>query len=307
MWSLFYARKIALAGPSSEQRARTRHETGGYVGKNAGAHNRDTLARQSLDIEHNFDDIRISEYSSDNTRYAYILFRTAVLPNVHSRAIMASNRGRTDIIIAIQPQHVANIISRVKDHEFRKYLIPQSVRRFWIYETSPASAIKYVAEVSAGKRPGEITNVNGLRNLDFNEGKFEAKFAYEIIRLVKLDACITLDDLKTREWLNGPPQKYCYVKQEMKDALRTVSTTTIFDKTLPLRHFDSDPSSDLPATGSDTDILWSSEINEATEDTDIAQRMTVAHSRTSRKFKVSKETTFRGRGFLSRQSGSGRS
>lgn len=220
---------------------------------------------------------------------------------------MASKRGRTDIIIAIQPQHVANIVSRVKDHEFRKYLIPRSVRRFWIYETSPASAIKYVAEVSTGKRPGEITDTKGLRNLDFNEGRSEAKYAYEIMKLVLLDTCITLDDLKTREWLNGPPQKYCYVKQEMKDALQTMSTTTLFDKTVPPRSLDSEPSSELPATGSEAEIFWSSEVIEAPQDADTTRRTIAAKPRALRKFRISKETTFRGRDFLSRQQGLGRS
>lgn len=37
--------------------------------------------------------------------------------------------GRTDIFISIHPRHVANIVARVKNHEFRKYLLPPDVCR----------------------------------------------------------------------------------------------------------------------------------------------------------------------------------
>jgi predicted transcriptional regulator len=144
---------------------------------------------------------------------------------------MAERTVRTDIIIAIHPKHVSNIVSRVKDHEYRKYLIPSSVLRIWIYETSPASAIKYVAQISPGKRPGEITNSLGLRNAEFNEGKLEhiVKYAYEIQNLLATPSPWTLQDLKAKGWLNGPPQKYCYVKESMMAALHNISLVKVFD------------------------------------------------------------------------------
>ncbi len=147
---------------------------------------------------------------------------------------MATQVCKSDIIIAIHPRHIANILSRVKNHEFRKYLLPAEVTRFWIYETSPASSVKYVATISPGKRPGEIHDPSGLRNDEFDEGKLEhlVKYAYEIRRLEALAAPISLRDLKQNGWLNGPPQKYCYVKEPMRQALRVMPTKLVFDSAM---------------------------------------------------------------------------
>jgi predicted transcriptional regulator len=140
---------------------------------------------------------------------------------------------KSDIIIAIHPRHIANIVSRVKNHEFRKHLLPVEVSRLWIYETSPASSVKYVATISPSKRPGEIHDPSGLRNDEFDQGKLEhlVKYAYEIRRLEALAAPVSLSDLKQNGWLNGPPQKYCYVKQAMRQALSVMSTNLLFDST----------------------------------------------------------------------------
>ncbi|KAK4168237.1 hypothetical protein QBC43DRAFT_296902 [Cladorrhinum sp. PSN259] len=139
---------------------------------------------------------------------------------------MAPEVCKSDIIIAIHPKHVANIVSRVKNHEFRKYLLPA--------ETSPASSVKYVATISAGKRPGEIRDPNGLRNDEFDQGRLEhlVKYAYEIRRLEALTAPISLSDLKQNGWLNGPPQKYCYVKQSMRQAFNVAQTNLVFDSSM---------------------------------------------------------------------------
>jgi predicted transcriptional regulator len=143
---------------------------------------------------------------------------------------MTSAKTKTDIIISIHPPHVANIASRAKDHEFRKYLIPPPVARLWIYETRPTSAITYVATISAGKKPGEIVNERGLRNAEFNRGDpgLDATYAYEITRLQRLETPITLDDMKARKWLNGAPQKYCYVNEAMAKAVRGFKMVEVF-------------------------------------------------------------------------------
>lgn len=144
---------------------------------------------------------------------------------------MAHEICKSDIVIAIHPKHVANIVSRVKNHEFRKYLLPAEVRRLWIYETRPASSVKYVATISAGKRPGEIRDPKGLRNDEFDQGQSESlvEYAYEILRLEALAVPISLSDLKENGWLNGPPQKYCYVKPSMRQALNMAQTNLVFD------------------------------------------------------------------------------
>jgi hypothetical protein len=101
--------------------------------------------------------------------------------NPHDHHIM-SVTSRSDILISVQPQHLANIVSRRKNHEFRKDLLPDSVKRMWIYETRPTSAVTYVATISPAKRPGVITDEHGLNNQAFNDGNHPAAalYAYEI-------------------------------------------------------------------------------------------------------------------------------
>jgi len=147
--------------------------------------------------------------------------------------IMVPMAPARDIIISIHPQHVANIVSRAKNHEFRNYLLPPSVKRLWIYETSPTSAVKYVATISHGKRPGEIRDPNGLRNDEFDRGDLEGrvKYGYEIRKLEELMSPYTLKDLKRNGWLNGAPQKYCFVKPSMDEALEAAPLRLVFDST----------------------------------------------------------------------------
>lgn len=162
-----------------------------------------------------------------------VLFRppSFFFVKLQSTTAMAAEVCKSDIIISIHPQHVANIVNCVKNHEFRKYLLPAEVRRLWIYETSPASAIKYIATISAGKRPGEIRDPSGLRNDDFDDGRLEhrVKYAYEIQSLEELATPISLGDLKRNGWLNGPPRKYCYVERSMSQALSVAPTNLVFD------------------------------------------------------------------------------
>ena len=139
---------------------------------------------------------------------------------------------KSDIIISIHPPHVANIVSGKKNHEFRKYLLPREVQRLWIYTTRPVSAIEYVAEISNGKQPGSITSEKGLKNKEFNQGKLAplTKYAYEIRKLDKLAERITLKELKEKKWLNGPPQKYAYVKGPMAAALSGTRMIVVLDR-----------------------------------------------------------------------------
>lgn len=142
---------------------------------------------------------------------------------------------KSDIIISIRQPHLEHIVSQRKNHEFRAYLLPKQVTRFWIYEPSPVSAIKYIAEVSNGKRPGEVVDGGFIRNADFNQGKIaDGNFAYEILKLEALDTPITLPQLKAKGWLLGAPQKYCYVKDVMALELRGMKTTAVSAHSVPI-------------------------------------------------------------------------
>jgi hypothetical protein len=115
---------------------------------------------------------------------------------------------------------MSHIASCLKTHEFRKYLIPASVKRMWFYTSAPAEHLKYVAEISRGKKPGEVDVADeGLVNEEFNVGNKESKFGYEILHLYELRESLSLDGLRRRGFTRGPLQKYQWVTNEMLNAI----------------------------------------------------------------------------------------
>jgi hypothetical protein len=150
-----------------------------------------------------------ASHSPPNTRYD---------PHQHaSRANAESSRSlsRTDIVMSIKPEHINNIVSRVKNHEYRNYLLPSTVGCIWLYTSAPAQEIRYVAAIGPGKRPGEVEEDGGLGNEDFNAGRNALKFGYKILELRELQQPLSLSILKSSGYLKGPPQKYCWAPQSM--------------------------------------------------------------------------------------------
>ncbi|WEW56706.1 hypothetical protein PRK78_002154 [Emydomyces testavorans] len=123
----------------------------------------------------------------------------------------AVRTGNKDIFMSIKPEHINNIAAGTKNHEYRHYLLPSSVRRIWFYTTAPISRIDYVAHISHGKIPGEVQEDGGIGNADFNAGKKISKYGYEILDLWKLKQPISLNLAIAKGFLKGPPQKYCWV------------------------------------------------------------------------------------------------
>ncbi|PIG89843.1 hypothetical protein AARAC_005885 [Aspergillus arachidicola] len=119
--------------------------------------------------------------------------------------------GRNDIFMSIKPEHMHNIATGAKNHEYRRYLLPSSVRRIWFYTSAPLSRIEHVAHISHGKVPGEVPEDGGIGNEDFNAGKKVSKYGYEILDLWKLREAISLKSAISRGFLKGAPQKYCWV------------------------------------------------------------------------------------------------
>jgi hypothetical protein len=59
-----------------------------------------------------------------------------------------AERVSTDHLLAIKPEHLANIVSREKNHEYRKYRLEDGVSRLWLYETGSdggSDSITYVS------------------------------------------------------------------------------------------------------------------------------------------------------------------
>jgi hypothetical protein len=85
--------------------------------------------------------------------------------------------------MSIKPTHMTNIALGTKNHEYRRYLLPSSVQRLWLYTTAPVSRIEYVAGISRGKTRGQVVEDGGLGNADFNAGRKASSYAYEILDL----------------------------------------------------------------------------------------------------------------------------
>ncbi|KAK5626248.1 hypothetical protein RRF57_001963 [Xylaria bambusicola] len=117
----------------------------------------------------------------------------------------------SDIMVSLHPEHIARIVDQTKNHEFRVWKIPQQVSRIWIYITRPESQLRYMCLFSEPKTPGEIEDKSGVGNVEFNQGKMAAKFAYEILQVYELNNPVSLDEMKRKGWVAGPPQKYTYI------------------------------------------------------------------------------------------------
>ncbi|KAI1116413.1 hypothetical protein F5Y14DRAFT_406575 [Nemania sp. NC0429] len=117
----------------------------------------------------------------------------------------------SDIMVSLHPEHIGRIVDRTKNHEFRAWKIPQQVSRVWIYITRPESQLRYMCLFGEPKTPGEIEDENGIGNVDFNQGKKAAKFAYPILQVYELNNPVSLDEMKKKGWVAGAPQKYTYI------------------------------------------------------------------------------------------------
>ncbi|CAJ2505266.1 Uu.00g126600.m01.CDS01 [Anthostomella pinea] len=118
---------------------------------------------------------------------------------------------RSDIMVSLHPEHVAKIVDGTKNHEFRAWKIPPDVSRVWIYITKPESELKYMCRFGPAKTPGEIEDEGGIGNTEFNQGRRFMKYAYEILQVYQLNNPVSLQDMKTKGWVAGAPQKYTFI------------------------------------------------------------------------------------------------
>ena len=72
---------------------------------------------------------------------------------------------------------------------------------------------------SNGKKPGEVEDEGGLGNSDFNQGRKESKFAFEILHLYRIRTPLPAPVLK--EMYNVlPPQRYSYLPGALAEAVK---------------------------------------------------------------------------------------
>ncbi|KAI0204555.1 hypothetical protein F4808DRAFT_413994 [Astrocystis sublimbata] len=135
----------------------------------------------------------------------------------------------SDIMVSLHPEHIARIVDRTKNHEFRTWRIPQEVYRIWVYITRPNSELKYMCRFGEPKTPGEVQDDKGIGNVEFNQGKTPSKFAYEILQVYELNNPVSLDEMKRKGWVSGAPQKYTYIPPAVVGELTANLRCALFD------------------------------------------------------------------------------
>ncbi|KAM0275127.1 hypothetical protein ACHAQH_007531 [Verticillium albo-atrum] len=126
------------------------------------------------------------------------------------------------------------------------YRIPNIVTRMWIYVTAPVSMLKYMAVISNHKQPGEIEET-GVGNAEFNAGKKQNSFAYELQDVYELNNPVSLAEMKEHGWVAGPPQKYNYVPPTVVGHLMANLRCSLFGEEEEDQAADSPLLDDLPS------------------------------------------------------------
>ncbi|KAJ0163210.1 hypothetical protein CTA2_3343 [Colletotrichum tanaceti] len=139
-----------------------------------------------------------------------------------SKLVTASDRVTTDVLLAIKPVHLANIITRQKNHEYRKYRLRDEVTRLWLYETREGgqgrSSITHIAVIPASVRrtPGTVpAEPFGIGNDDFNAGRKQSKYGYPMLELYELVQPVTVAELKSRWGMGGAPMGWRYLTADL--------------------------------------------------------------------------------------------
>jgi hypothetical protein len=111
----------------------------------------------------------------------------------------------SDVILAILPEHMDQIVSKEKNHDFRKYRLSQNTSRIWFYVTEPVNTIKYMGITSAPKQPGETLQLPGLGNQEFDREQRKSKFRHSMLELYELPVTIWVGIEAEESWqFKGP-------------------------------------------------------------------------------------------------------
>ncbi|KAI1125073.1 hypothetical protein F5Y10DRAFT_268511 [Nemania abortiva] len=127
-----------------------------------------------------------------------------------------TDRMLTDVLLAIKSEHLASIVSKEKNHEYRKYRLRDGVERLWLYETADGggtASITHIAVIpdSVRRVPGQVpTRPPGIGNDDFNAGLKQSKYGYPVLELFELVQPVTLAEMKSK-WAMGAPMGWRYV------------------------------------------------------------------------------------------------
>jgi hypothetical protein len=103
----------------------------------------------------------------------------------------------SDVVLYIEPRFIPLIISRQKNYEYRKYLLNSSIKRLWLLENPPVSAITTVLYIGPARLPGEVKDPSGVGNNDFDQGLKTSKYGYPILGVKTLPIPVTTEYAKT--------------------------------------------------------------------------------------------------------------
>ncbi len=68
-----------------------------------------------------------------------------------------------DIIITIRKEHSMNILKKIKNYEFRKYIPKEGVKRIWVYTAMPIGKLEYMIYIDKVIKYPEKIKEDGIR------------------------------------------------------------------------------------------------------------------------------------------------
>lgn len=145
---------------------------------------------------------------------------------------MRKIRKETSVILSVRPEYVFKMYSGTKAVEFRKRIwdLRSEIKRAYIYETAPISAISgyiEIAEIIKGTPDDVFRKAGVFTGIDYPNYKKYAGSATEmygivIKRFVRLQNAVSLYRLdKTMK----APQSFYYCSDEMSDKILNLSKT----------------------------------------------------------------------------------
>lgn len=126
------------------------------------------------------------------------------------------------IILSIYPKYNEMIFEKEKKFEFRNFVPKNYTSYFWVYESKPTKALKYIMKVSRPIIFPDKINCLSYGVERFNNGIMDRKYAYEIESIYVLDKPLDLNFLSGNFNFTAP-QAFTYLRNNnnLLEYLRT--------------------------------------------------------------------------------------
>jgi len=103
-----------------------------------------------------------------------------------------------EVLFSLKPKFASLIENKVKNHEFRKYIPKNPIKKIFFYVTAPVYKLIYIAYIDQILMyPDKISN-EGYGNKKFYNGLKKSKYAYTLIHLYKLKNPLTFEQLRNK-------------------------------------------------------------------------------------------------------------